>query len=294
MDNLTDNVNAEGEGTNAGEGTRVIEGTLSVLMLGDVVGTAGLEALERILPVLIRRHNAAFVVANGENAADGYGMTESDAKRMLAAGVDVITGGNHIWEKRPFWRYMDAEERVLRPANYPEPAAGRGYLLVGKDGFQFLVINLQGRDYMTPIDCPFRCFDRIIDGVGDAPDGRARFTLVDFHAEATREKEALGFYADGRASVLAGTHTHIQTADAKILPKGTAYITDIGMTGPRDGIIGMETGPCIDRAWKQFSAPLRCATGAASVQGVRVRLPKSGGPALSIEGFTADDTATIA
>jgi metallophosphoesterase (TIGR00282 family) len=280
-----DNVNAEGESADAG----VAEGTLSVLMLGDVVGQGGLDALERILPVLIRRYDAAFVVANGENAADGYGMTESDAKRMLAAGVDVITGGNHIWEKRPFWRYMDAEERVLRPANYPEPAAGRGYLLVEKGGFQFLIINLQGRDYMTPIDCPFRAFDRITGG--GSPDGRPRFTLVDFHAEATREKEALGFYADGRASVFAGTHTHIQTADAKILPKGTAYITDIGMTGPRDGIIGMETGPCVDRALKQFSTPLRCATGAASVQGVHVRLPKSGGAALSIEGFTADGTS---
>jgi metallophosphoesterase (TIGR00282 family) len=258
---------------------------VTILMLGDVVGNPGLAALERLLPGLIVRYGADLVTANGENSSL-FGMTEQDAHRMLAAGVDVITGGNHTWEKREFWSVMDGERRILRPANYPPPAAGRGFILIEKGGRRFLVINLQGREYMTPIDCPFRTFDGILvetqaaaerDGETPPP-----LVLLDFHAESTREKEALGFYVDGRASVLAGTHTHVQTADEKILPGGSAYISDLGMTGVLDSIIGMDKENCVERARKQMAYQMHGAEGAASVQGVCVRLAETG-KAVSIE-----------
>lgn len=266
---------------------------VSILMLGDVVGGPGLAALERLLPGLIKRYGADFVTANGENASL-FGMTAEDARRMLAAGVDVVTSGNHIWEKRDFWPFIDGERRVLRPANYPPPAPGRGAILVRKGERRFLVINLQGREYMTPIDCPFRTFDRILaEARSEAElDGEAPpcLVLLDFHAESTREKEALGFYVDGRASVLAGTHTHVQTADEKILSKGTAYISDLGMTGVLDSIIGMDRDICMERARKQIAYPLRVAEGAAGVQGIRAALTKTG-RALSIERFSARQRA---
>jgi metallophosphoesterase (TIGR00282 family) len=267
---------------------------VSILMLGDVVGEPGINALEQTLPDLIRQYGADLVTANGENSSV-LGMTEQDARRIFSAGVDVITSGNHVWEKRAFWPFIDAEERMLRPANYPSPAAGRGFVLVKKKNFRFLVINIQGREYMTPIDCPFRAFDRIIEtydssagslgGIAPPDDITPPFVIVDFHAESTREKEALGFYVDGRASVFAGTHTHIQTADEKILPQGTAYISDLGMTGVLSGIIGMDKDICLERARKQIFYPLRCAEGAASIQGIHVLAVLSGGlrPAVSIE-----------
>ncbi|MDR0382668.1 MAG: YmdB family metallophosphoesterase [Spirochaetaceae bacterium] len=250
--------------------------SVAVLMLGDIVGEAGLSALERLLPGLIERFGADFVTANGENSA-GLSMTEHDALRIFAAGVDVITSGNHVWENRAFWPFMDGERRMLRPANYPPPAAGRGFVMAEKNGLRFLVINLQGREYMTPIDCPFRAFDSVIETYRGITDGPAPFVIVDFHAESTREKEALGFYADGRSSAFAGTHTHVQTADEKILPRGSAYITDLGMTGALGGVIGMDKDICLERARNQIFYPMRCAEGTAAVQGICVRFaPDSG------------------
>jgi metallophosphoesterase (TIGR00282 family) len=262
----------------------------NILMLGDIVGEPGLDVLERRLTGLIQQYEVGFVTANGENSSI-MGMTEADAKRILACGVDVITSGNHVWEKRDFWSYMDGEERILRPANYPPPAAGRGFIFIEKQGFNFWVINLQGREYMTPIDCPFRAFDQIFSGVQAADKstgGRPPCLIVDFHAESTREKEALGFYVDGRASVFACTHTHIQTADEKILPMGTAYISDLGMTGVLTGIIGMDKELCMERARKQIAYPLRSAQGAAGIQGICVRFTEKsvGMRAASIERFS--------
>ncbi|MDR0662914.1 MAG: YmdB family metallophosphoesterase [Spirochaetaceae bacterium] len=258
-----------------------------ILMLGDIVGEPGLKALERGLPALIQRYGADFVTANGENSAI-TGITEQDARRILACGVDVITSGNHVWEKREFLPYMDTEERVLRPANYPPLAAGRGTVLVEKGGVIFLAVNLQGREYMTPIDCPFRVFDEIFAGA-EAKTGRPYCVIVDFHAESTREKEALGFYADGRASVFACTHTHIQTADEKILPLGTAYISDLGMTGVLSGIIGMDKDICLARARNQVAYQLKSAEGTAVIQGICVRLTGQNGrmTAVSIERFSS-------
>jgi calcineurin-like phosphoesterase len=273
-------------------------------MIGDVVGDPGLDALEAQLPALIREYAADFVVVNGENAAEGFGITGDVLNRILAAGADVVTSGNHVWEKREFWPSLEAESRALRPANYPAGTTGRGWVKVekprnGSGPLSWLVINLQGRELMTPIDCPFRSFDQIINSQrapatethpafspeGNLPDflqNLGLIVLVDFHAESTREKEALGFYLDGRASLVAGTHTHIQTADDRILPRGTAYITDLGMTGVKDSIIGMDPQICLDRARNQVLYRMACAKGEATVQGIVAEIEEETGKALSI------------
>ncbi|MDR3193654.1 MAG: YmdB family metallophosphoesterase, partial [Treponema sp.] len=209
-------------------------------MIGDIVGEPGLRALESLLPGLIRESAADFVVVNGENAADGFGLTKATLDRILAAGADVVTSGNHVWEKRDFLPVLAEEKRVLRPGNYPAGTPGRGWVRLEKAGtpggepeappVSWLVVNLQGREYMAAIDCPFRCFDAVMGTLspgasmthpaftpeGDLPGILKRpgdIVLVDFHAESTREKEALAYYLDGRASLVAGTHTHVQTAD---------------------------------------------------------------------------------
>jgi metallophosphoesterase (TIGR00282 family) len=264
--------------------------TVRAMMLGDVVGEPGLAALESLLPGLIREYTADFVTVNGENAADGFGMTEAALKRILAAGADVVTSGNHVWEKREFLPVLDAESRVLRPANYPAGTLGRGWIRVETAAKgSWIVINLQGRELMTPIDCPFKTFDALFDRhcVSEPQHEKAPIVLVDFHAESTREKEALAYYLDGRANLVAGTHTHIQTADERILPKGTAYITDLGMTGTIDGIIGMNAKICLDRARTQVAYRMEVAanpggTGTA-VQGIIAEFDAETGKALTIE-----------
>jgi metallophosphoesterase (TIGR00282 family) len=251
---------------------------VKAIMIGDVVGEPGLSVLENLLTPLIQREGADFVVVNGENAAAGFGISEADLRRILNAGADVVTSGNHVWEKREFWPVMDAEKRILRPMNYSAGAPGRGCLLVEKNSVSFLVINLQGRELMTPIDCPFRAFDSIKE--------TASVVLVDFHGESTREKEALGYYLDGRASVVAGTHTHVQTADERILPRGSAYITDIGMTGVVNAVIGMDTDICLARARTQVLHRMTCAAPSGKqppeIQGILAEIDGETGKALSI------------
>jgi calcineurin-like phosphoesterase len=287
---------------------------LQVMMIGDVVGDPGLEVLEARLPALIREYAADFVVVNGENAADGFGMTEAVLNRILAAGADVVTSGNHVWEKREFWPTLEAEKRILRPANYPGGTAGRGWVRIEKaqvgSGLpvSWLVINLQGREFMTPIDCPFKCFDAVLNSQmatvtethplfapeGDLPEplrNQGIIVLVDFHAESTKEKEALGFYLDGRASLVAGTHTHVQTADERVLPQGTAYITDLGMTGVTDSIIGMDTQICLDRARNQVLYRMKCATGNEAIQGVIAEIDRETGKTVSIQRLPAPPPA---
>jgi metallophosphoesterase (TIGR00282 family) len=251
---------------------------VKAIMIGDVVGEPGLVVLEKFLPTLMQREGADFVVVNGENAAAGFGITEADLRRILGAGADVVTTGNHVWEKREFWPTLDGEARVLRPMNYPAGAPGRGCLLVEKNNTPYLVINLQGRDLMTPIDCPFRAFDSVKE--------TAPVVLVDFHGESTREKESLGYYLDGRASVVAGTHTHVQTADERILPRGSAYITDIGMTGVVNAVIGMDTDICLARSRTQVLYRMSCAAPSAGqppeIQGIVAEINGETGRALSI------------
>jgi 2',3'-cyclic-nucleotide 2'-phosphodiesterase len=202
-----------------------------VLYIGDIVGKPGRRALAELLPPLRDELRLDFVIANGENAAGGFGLTARTAHEMFNAGVDVISSGNHIWDQKEIIEHLDSDERITRPANYPEGTPGRG--VTTRSGLT--VLNLQGRTFMQPIDCPFRKADAILATLRpDAP------IVVDMHAEATSEKLAMGWYLDGRVSAVIGSHTHVPTADARLLPKGTAYCTDAGMTGARDGVIGFE------------------------------------------------------
>jgi calcineurin-like phosphoesterase len=272
-------------------------------MIGDVVGEPGLLTLEKGLPGLIGEQGVNFTIVNGENAAGGFGLEEASLKRILGAGADVVTTGNHVWEKREFWPLLDKEERVLRPANYPQSNPGRGWVRLEKAGVFYLVVNLQGREYMTPIDCPFNTFDFIMESQGNNNGGGrplypslgephvlgekscpallcGALTLVDFHAESTREKEALGYHLDGKASLVAGTHTHVQTADERILPQGTGYITDLGMTGVTNAVIGMDKTICLDRARNQVLYRMECAKeGPCAVEGILAEIDQDTGQA---------------
>jgi len=260
-------------------------------MIGDIVGSPGLEILEAKLPLLIKEQNIDFVIVNGENAAEGFGMTESNFKRIVAAGADVVTSGNHIWEKREFWSVLENEKNMLRPANYPAVSAsvpGAGYTLIKKNGVSWLVINLQGRELMSLIDCPFQCFDNIFNTQKET--AVQPVILVDFHAESSREKEALAYYIDGRVSVIAGTHTHVQTADERILPKGSAYITDLGMTGITDSVIGMDLKICQERFNKQVQYQMKTAMSGkpAEINGVIAEIDTDTGKALTIQRIQKD------
>jgi hypothetical protein len=199
--------------------------------------------LERCVPLARDQHRIDVCVANGENAAGGFGLTAQTAEEMFSAGVDFITSGNHIFDKREFASYLGATSRVVRPANYPPTVPGKGYGFVDVAGVTVGIINLMGRTFMPPVDDPFRAVDEILEVVR----ARTPIVVLDFHAEATSEKVAIGRYVDGRASVVYGTHTHVQTADEHILAGGTAYLSDVGMTGPSDGVIGMESGAVLDR-----------------------------------------------
>ena len=254
-------------------------------MIGDVVGEPGLKTLETSLPALINENNIDFVVVNGENAADGFGMTANDYNRIVAAGADVVTSGNHVWEKRDFWPTLENKKNMLRPANYPAGAPGAGFFLVQKNNVNWLVINLQGRELISAIDCPFQCFDHIVKNQEETN----AVVLVDFHAESSREKETLAYYIDGRASLIAGTHTHIQTADERILPKGSAYITDLGMTGITKSVIGMDPKICYERFSKQVQYQMKTAvsTEPGEVHGVIAEIDADTGKAISIKRIAA-------
>jgi metallophosphoesterase (TIGR00282 family) len=213
------------------------------MIIGDVVGSPGREALKRCVSLLREQHQIHACIANGENAAGGFGLTAQTAEEMFAGGIDFITGGNHIFDKRDFGEYLESSNRVVRPANYPPTVPGRGAGTFAADGVTVGVLNLMGRTFMPPMDDPFRCADAMVNDLRR----RTPVIVVDLHAEATSEKVAMGRYLDGRVSCVVGTHTHVQTADEQIFPGGTAYISDLGMTGPMDGVIGMEQGAVLDR-----------------------------------------------
>jgi hypothetical protein len=213
------------------------------MIVGDVVGSPGREALKRCLSLLREQHHVDACIANGENAAGGFGLTAQTADEMFDSGVDFITGGNHIFDKRDFGEYLENSDRVIRPANYPPGVPGRGAGTFAVNGHTIGVLNLMGRTFMPPVDDPFRCADEMLESLR----AKTPIVVVDLHAEATSEKVAMGRYLDGRVSCLVGTHTHVQTADEQILPKGTAYLSDLGMTGPMDGVIGMDATAVLDR-----------------------------------------------
>jgi len=208
---------------------------MRLLFVGDVVGSPGRRALEQALPALRERHAPEWIVVNGENSAGGLGVTEKTAKAFFEMGADAITLGNHAYRHRDAYAYLDEERRIVRPANYVKGNPGRGHTIVEKDGERLAVVNLSGTVFMKAARSPFPEIDAILEEL----DGRADHVLVDFHAEATSEKVAMGWHLDGRVTACVGTHTHVPTADARVLPGGTAYISDVGMTGARDGVIGV-------------------------------------------------------
>ena len=215
---------------------------MKLLMIGDVVSHPGCETVRKCLPVLKRRFGADAAIVNGENSAVGNGILPSSAEHLLDSGADVITTGNHVFKRREIYDYFSSHKQVIRPANYPPGAPGSGVYRYDGGAFSLLVINLQGTSFMEPIKNPFYAIDRIL-----REEEKATFTVVDFHAEATGEKKAMGFYLDGRVSAVFGTHTHVQTADDEILPGGTAYLTDVGMTGPAYSALGVKPACVIER-----------------------------------------------
>jgi len=210
-----------------------------ILAIGDIIGRPGRRAIQELLPDLRQQYRLDLVIANAENTAGGLGLTSTTAKELLGAGVDVLTSGNHIWAQKEIIPYLDGEMPILRPLNYPPGVPGKGYLISN----QAMIVNLIGRTFIGNFDCPFRAMDKLLAEVETKPP----VIIVDFHAEATSEKVAMGRYLDGRVSAVLGTHTHVGTIDAQLLPLGTAYVTDIGMTGPIDSIIGDDTEAVLHR-----------------------------------------------
>jgi len=224
---------------------------LKILLIGDIIGKPGREAVKKILPGLCREYGLDLVLANGENVAGGVGITTSTAMELFDFGVDVITTGNHVWAHKDILPYLESDLAIIRPLNYPPIVPGRGYVIKGG----VLVVNLIGRTFVGNFDCPFRAMDHLLETLNDRP----AVIMVDFHAEATSEKVALGRYLDGRVSAVLGTHTHVGTIDSCILPEGTAYVSDVGMVGPVDSVIGDDVDAVIDRFLTQI--PRRLAVG---------------------------------
>lgn len=246
--------------------------TITALILGDLIGQPGCRALFVGLNNLVKKNHADFIVVNGENAAGGFGLTPDLAEQILGTGVDVITSGNHIWQKKEIYKYLDKTDRVLRPANYPGNPAGKGHCIVTKRDFSLCVISLQGRVEMYDVDNPFEAASGIIRTVGDQADG----ILIDFHAESTAEKEALAIHLDGRVNAVVGTHTHVQTADERVLPGGTAYITDLGMTGPTGSVIGVDPAISIRRSLTQMPIKMEILEMPCMIRGVAVTMSRDG------------------
>ena len=253
---------------------------MKVLFLGDIVGKPGRTAVRHFVPILRGRHGLDLCVGNSENSAGGAGITPDSADDLLDAGLDLLTGGNHTWSKREILPYLDREgSRQLRPANYPDGAPGRGHgLVTSKSGSKLGVVNLEGRLFMKPLDCPFRTAERLVSELRQ----ETPCILVDMHCEATSEKNAMGHFLDGRVSAVLGTHTHVQTADERVLPGGTAYQTDVGMCGPWDSVIGLRKEFAIERFLSARHTPFDLAQGETVLQGAIVEIDDQTGRARSI------------
>ena len=254
---------------------------LRCMVLGDIIGKPGRLAVVQTLADLRRELDLDLVVANGENVAAGAGLTPSLAEELLSHGVDVITSGNHVWDKREVYEYLDSGRPVLRPMNYPDDAPGRGWLVHSlPDGGQVAVVNVMGRVFMNQLDSPFSAMDALLDGAAEPlPPVR----IVDFHCEITSEKNAMGWFLDGRVTAVVGTHTHVPTADARVLPQGTAYISDVGMTGPRDSIIGFSLETVLPRFLTHLPTRFHVADGPVSFNAVVITAERASGRASSID-----------
>ena len=259
-----------------------MQSTVKILYIGDIFGRPGRRVVKESLPEIAREHAPDLILANGENAASGFGITPPLVEELLDLGISVLTSGNHIWDKKEIVGYMAEREdsRLLRPANYPDPAPGRG-LFVGRtrSGLDYAVLNLQGRVFMPAIDCPFRTADKLLATIPES----VKICIVDLHAEATSEKLSMGWYLDGRVTAMVGTHTHIPTADEFVMPQGTAYITDLGMTGPYESVIGIDKDTAIRKFLTQIPERFEVAKNDVRFCAVLVEANPETGRAVSIE-----------
>lgn len=266
---------------------------MRILFIGDVVGRPGRQLVRLGLSAIVARHEIDFVIANGENAAAGFGITREIGDELLGLGVEVLTSGNHIWDKKEALGYIGTESRLLRPANYPAGVPGNGsYVARARSGQTVGVINLMGRVFMLSIDDPFAVALREIEAMRQ----RTRIIFVDFHAEATSEKTAMGWHLDGKVTAVVGTHTHVQTADERILPKGTAYLSDVGMTGPHDSIIGVEVEAALGRFRTGLPARFETATANPRLNAAVIDADEATGRATDIErlNYSQDELTELA
>jgi len=254
-----------------------------ILFIGDIIGHAGRTAIREALPELKEKYNPQFVIANGENLAGGNGLTQEVANEVFSCGVNFLTTGNHVWDKKEILSFIDSYNNIIRPANYPQGAPGRGYVTIDMDSpglpLRLGIFNLSGRIFMESLDNPFVVADYIVTRLRE----RTRIIILDFHAEATSEKIAMGWHLDGRVSAVIGTHTHVQTADEIILPNHTAYITDVGMTGPVDSVIGVKKDLVIRKFLTQLPEKFDVAKGDVRLSAVIVDIDQITGNAISIE-----------
>lgn len=258
---------------------------MRILFIGDVVGASGRNMIKEYTMKLKQAYKPTITIINGENAASGKGITAKIYKGFLDAGAQAVTLGNHAWANRDIFEFIEDAKALVRPANYPEGTPGKGYTFVKVNDIEIAVINAMGRTFLPAIDCPFRKLDQILDVVKK----RTPYVFVDFHAEATSEKQAMGWYLDGRVTAVVGTHTHVQTSDERILPKGTAYLTDVGMTGPYDGILGVEKEPVLKKFLTTLPVKFEVAEGREQLSGAIIDVDSKTGLAKSIKRIQIND-----
>lgn len=263
---------------------------MKVVFIGDIVGNVGRDTVKRLLPWIKDKYQPHIIIANGENAAGGRGINAAIARELFEWGVHGITMGNHTWDNREIFEFIDDEPRLIRPANLPPGTPGAGSAVIKVGNKELAIVNLIGRTFLPPSDCPFRAADEIVDELRR----KHRCILVDFHAEATSEKIAMGWHLDGRASLVVGTHTHVQTNDDRILPEGTAYLTDAGMTGPRDGVLGMERETVIRKFMTGLPARFQVADTKWILSGVFVDIDEATGKAVKVQTIRVDEDSWIA
>lgn len=263
---------------------------MKVVFIGDIVGSVGRDAVKRLLPWIKDKYQPHIIIANGENAAAGRGINAAITRELFEWGVHGITMGNHTWDNREIFEFIDDEPRMVRPANLPPGTPGKGYTVIKVGNKELAIVNLMGRTFLPPSDCPFRTADDILSELRQ----KHKCILVDFHAEATSEKIAMGWHLDGRASFVVGTHTHVQTNDERILPGGTAYLTDAGMTGPRDGVLGMERESVIRKFITGLPSRFQVADTKWILSGACAEIDEATGRATSIRTIRVDEDSWIA
>lgn len=262
---------------------------MKILFIGDIVGSVGRKALKTCLPALKNKYNPHWIIANGENAAAGRGITAAIAKDFFELGVHGITMGNHTWDQKEIFDFIDKEDRLVRPANFPQGTPGKGMTFIKVKDIELALINLQGRTFLPPLDCPFEKANELVEQAKK----KTKYVFVDFHAEATSEKLAMGWHLDGKVSAVVGTHTHVQTNDERLLPQGTAYVTDVGMVGPRDGILGMERNAVLQKFKTQLPVRFVVDEGKWHFHAVSIELDPATGLGKKIQLIRMDEDTIL-